>query len=159
MHEMQLEMVKVYLLNPCPFGCISGHGTTLLFLYRCTLCVHVHVHVYVYHSNWVPYLVILLYCYLYTLQEGVDGESDASASPDLVAPVLTSKKKLRLGQKVWIRVKNSARNVWIAVLSVTFIFTVVAMMVCTLCSLHCGRLCWEILRGLISAVFMVNHQI
>jgi hypothetical protein len=67
---------------------------------------------------------------LYTLQDDVDGESDASPSPDLVAPVLTSKKTLRLGRNVWLRVKKYAWSLWIAILSVTFIFTVVAMMVC-----------------------------
>ena len=64
----------------------------------------------------------------------MDGESEGSRSPDLVAPVLTSKKKLGLGRNIWIRVRNNAWNVWIAILSVTFIFTVVAMMVCAPCS-------------------------
>ena len=85
----------------------------------------------------------------------MDGESDASPSPDLVAPVPTSKEKLHLRQKIWIRVKKPAWDLWIAVLSVTFVFTVVAMMVCT-CSLHvCAPIYIEIsmLRGLISIVF------
>ena len=60
----------------------------------------------------------------------MDGESEGSRSPDLVAPVLTSKKKLGLGWKILVRVRKYAWSVWIAILSVTFIFTVVAMMVC-----------------------------
>ena len=72
--------------------------------------------------------------FIHVEQDGVDGESDASPSPDLIAPVLTSKKKLGLKGKIWMRVKKYAWNLWIAILNVTFIFTVVAMMVCTPCS-------------------------
>ena len=68
---------------------------------------------------------------LHITQEGTDSDASAATpSPDLVAPVLTTKEKLHVKERVWFRVKNFALGLWAAVLSITFIFTVVAMMVC-----------------------------
>ena len=64
-----------------------------------------------------------------TSQEDTDDSATATPSPELVAPVLKSKKKLHVGERVWFRVKQFAEGLWAAVLIIMFVFTVVAMMV------------------------------
>lgn len=68
---------------------------------------------------------------LVSAQEDADSESDHTSSPDLVAPVLTTKKKVQ--QNIVFKVKRFGQNLWTAIFRIAFIFTVVAMMVCWVC--------------------------
>ena len=75
------------------------------------------------------------------VQEGANSESDHTtdtSSPDLVAPVLTTKKKVQ--QNIVFKVKRFGQNLWTAIFKIAFIFTVVAMMVCWVCVCYCDRI-------------------
>ena len=81
-------------------------------------------------------------------QEGANSESDHTtdtSSPDLVAPVLTTKKKVQ--QNIVFKVKRFSQNLWNTIFRIAFIFTVVAMMVCWICvcysdSIYC-QMCFS----------------
>ena len=116
---------------------IERHTCTWLYMYlytcKCAVCV-----AYTQTMYLMPDLSILKshvrmwYTVISCMQEDTDdAESGPTPSPELVAPVLTTKQKLHVKQRVWFRVKKIARSLWTAILSVTFVFTVVAMMVRT----------------------------
>ena len=71
---------------------------------------------------------------LVSAQMDAGAESDHTtdtSSPDLVAPMLTTKKKIQ--QNIVFKVKRFSQNLCTAIFRVAFIFTVVAMMVCCVC--------------------------
>ena len=106
---------------------MDAAGPGLLQVHTCTSNLRTSVHIFTCQCcHGVVSLV--------SAQEGADSESDHTtdtSSPDLVAPMLTTKKKVQ--QNIVFKVKRFGQNLWTAIFRITFIFTVVAMMVCWVC--------------------------
>ena len=80
-------------------------------------------------SNYTLYSYSIDFDGCFFRTQEVDSDADATSSPDLVAPVLVTPK---LRKRIWVKALQFAQSLWNTAFRVSFIFTVVAMMVCML---------------------------